>query len=34
MGDNYSSSDPRANNLLFGGDGNDTLFAYGDYGNN
>ncbi|MHC5746889.1 MAG: beta strand repeat-containing protein [Nostoc sp.] len=30
----FDASDPKANNLLFGGDGNDTLFAYNIYGNN
>ncbi|MHC5747902.1 MAG: hypothetical protein ACYTXT_39825, partial [Nostoc sp.] len=34
IGDDFNSSDPRADNLLFGGDGNDTLFAYDSYGNN
>ena len=30
----YNPSYPKADNLLFGGDGNDTLFAYDTYGNN
>ncbi|MHC5755194.1 MAG: beta strand repeat-containing protein [Nostoc sp.] len=30
---NPSAGDPKADNLLFGGDGNDTLFAYDTFGN-
>ncbi|MEH2369984.1 beta strand repeat-containing protein [Nostoc sp.] len=30
---NYNPTDPKADNLLFGGDGNDTLFAYDTFGN-